>query len=73
MDHQPAPDTPSQHPISEEKPMDKKARRKALIESLPPYSKERFYERLRMPLPVLDAVIALLIIAMVVVLLLGLR
>ena len=37
----------------------------------PQNAKERFYEKLRMPIPVLDAIIAVLVIALIVALVLG--
>ena len=37
----------------------------------PQNAKERFYEKLRMPIPVLDAIIAVLVIALIVALILG--
>ena len=37
----------------------------------PQNAKERFYEKLRMPIPVLDGIIAVLIVALVVFLIIG--
>lgn len=67
------PDTPASEVSPGSEIQDEKARRKAYLDTLSPYSKERFYERLRMPLPVLDAIIFLLISGIVVALVLGLR